>query len=657
LDIHSGGITLNSGAGAVTFGTPSRTIAVGLDASQTWLNNSSSLLSFATSGSGDDSVLALRGSTLTIDGTGNTTINANGITSTTLTASDLAFIKKGTGVLTVAAALKASPTVSNATFVGDVRIEGGTLRYGLAGALPSAADVIFNTASGAATLDLNNFNGTIASLTINGAAGTSAAVTTGAGTLTLGGNVFYNNALGTPNGATISGNLDLGATTRTFEIRDSGVAEELLVSAVVSGSGGLTKTSTGQMTLSGPNTFTGDVVVREGVLSTNTLANLGADSSIGAGTTGVVQLGFGTRTGTLQYTGPTDTSTNRQIQLGRNGGAAANAEASGAVIENTGTGQLTFSNADFNAVLAGVTSSRNLTLQGNNTDLNTISGIIRDNDTGTGGLVALVKEDTGTWVLAGVNVYNGDTTINGGTLVLGVNSALASTTDIELGTATIDLANSTTNSVSTLDVTGAATINLGTGAQLAFTGGTVTWAGTLDITGTFVSGSSLNFGSSSGLSPAQLGAITLNGNPATFTLNGGGFLVTGGVSGYAAWQSANSTTQTADLDHDGDGISNGVEHFLFGTGDTTGNNNPLPGVVDTAGVLSVTWVRHPDFPGFPANYGSAVVVETSATLANPWTAVDEGVGEGFVEINGNNVKYTFPGGTKNFARLKVVTTP
>jgi hypothetical protein len=46
------------------------------------------------------------------------------------------------------------------------------------------------------------------------------------------------------------------------------------------------------------------------------------------------------------------------------------------------------------------------------------------------------------------------------------------------------------------------------------------------------------------------------------------------------------------------------------------------------------------------------VVETSTTLAGPWTAESS---PGTVAITGNEVKYTFPSplGSKNFARLKV----
>ena len=62
----------------------------------------------------------------------------------------------------------------------------------------------------------------------------------------------------------------------------------------------------------------------------------------------------------------------------------------------------------------------------------------------------------------------------------------------------------------------------------------------------------------------------------------------GGPTGFAAWQSANSTGGALDADHDGDGVDNGTEYFLGGNANTTGFT-ALPGVTNTAGTLSVTW--------------------------------------------------------------------
>ena len=701
--------------------------------------------------------------------------------------------------------------------------------------------------------------------------------------------VFTKPTFNAQNGSATAYTLTLqGTNTGKNEVQ--GIIQDNSATGVVS----LTKASTGKWIASGANAFSGRVFIDSGILSVNTLAPIGTPSSLGTGnTTPTILFGTGVRTGTLEYTGG-ETSTDRQIQIG----STTASHTGGGIIQSNGiTGALTFSNAAFNTPLALASGTRNLTLGGSNTNLNTISGVISNNGSGR---INLTKADAGTWVLAGANTYTGTTTVTGGilnatssdalgngsatntlifhggtlqaggnitspvarnvtltstgvidtngnsvsiagimsgagglnkdgagtltssavnsftgpitinggtleftstnggnnvfgstliniygastlrvsgtvanvpifanraytfgsagggnielgaggnyaagaagqpfsittlggarnaikiindgvsgengfnlggsvatfdvalgsdatsdlvitpimsnngsvrktgagrlalagsntyggsttilegTLTLGGSGVIPDASPVTIGAATLNAATAGRESAGTLGVMGTATINLGTGAQLAFASGTATWAGTLDITGTFVSGSSLNFGSRSGLSPAQLGAITLNGNPAAFTLDGSGFLLADAVSGYAAWQAANGTTQTADLDHDNDGVPNGVEHFLGGTADTTGFATPLPGVDNNLGTFSITWVRHPDFAGFPGNYGTAFVVETSATLADPWTSAVEGVGASFVEITGNNVKYTFPAGSRKFARLKVV---
>jgi hypothetical protein len=133
-----------------------------------------------------------------------------------------------------------------------------------------------------------------------------------------------------------------------------------------------------------------------------------------------------------------------------------------------------------------------------------------------------------------------------------------------------------------------------------------------------------------------------------FALNAEGFLTaTPGGSGFSLWQAANGTAGGLSEDHDSDGVSNGVEYFIGGPSGTTTGFTPLPGVAESGGLLSVTWTKA---AGYAGTYGSDFVVETSSTLSGPWTQETLG---GTVQITGNTVKYTFPAGTKNFARLKV----
>ena len=118
---------------------------------------------------------------------------------------------------------------------------------------------------------------------------------------------------------------------------------------------------------------------------------------------------------------------------------------------------------------------------------------------------------------------------------------------------------------------------------------------------------------------------------------------------YASWAAANSAgSQTLELDHDHDGVPNGIEYFLGGSANTTGFT-ALPGVVNTAGTLSVTWTKAADYPGV---YGTDYVVQTSTTLTGDWT--NEPATGGGVTLTGNHVIYTFPSGAVKFARLKVM---
>ena len=260
---------------------------------------------------------------------------------------------------------------------------------------------------------------------------------------------------------------------------------------------------------------------------------------------------------------------------------------------------------------------------------------------------SLLKTGNGTLVLSGANNYAGATSVDGGTLALGAGNVLPGTA-VSIGNATLDAA-TFTNSAGTLNLTGTATLHLGPDAVLAFAdSSTVNWnAGTLQITGTLVPGVSLRFGTNSaGLTPAQLALISAPGFT-SLSLSPTGYL-TATVAGpaYAAWQAANATVGGFAEDHDHDGVSNGVEYFLGGSSNTTGFT-ALPGVSNSAGVLSVTWTMGENYAG---GYGTDFVVETSETLDGNWTP--EILGNS-VAITGNDVKYTFPAGTGTFVRLKI----
>jgi autotransporter-associated beta strand protein len=137
----------------------------------------------------------------------------------------------------------------------------------------------------------------------------------------------------------------------------------------------------------------------------------------------------------------------------------------------------------------------------------------------------LTKTGDGTLTLTGANTFTNTTTVSAGTLALGANSTLSSDTPVSLGAGTLD-AGVYSNAVSTLTVTGDATINLGTDGKLVFADSALTtWAGTLIITGDFVDGASIRFGTNKeALTQQQLGKIK-KGAAKGYILNENGFLV------------------------------------------------------------------------------------------------------------------------------------
>jgi autotransporter-associated beta strand protein len=124
------------------------------------------------------------------------------------------------------------------------------------------------TVNSSGLLDLNNQADRIGPLTLS-----SGSVTTGTGTLTLGGDVTSN---ATAQTATISGHVDLGGFTRTFTVaRGSGAPPDLLVSAAITGPlttgqimirPGLTKAGTGTLDLTAANTYVGITTINAGTL-------------------------------------------------------------------------------------------------------------------------------------------------------------------------------------------------------------------------------------------------------------------------------------------------------------------------------------------------------------------------------------------------------
>ena len=363
---------------------------------------------------------------------------------------------------------------------------------------------------------------------IRSSSGTAGLIKTGTGNLILSaantftGNIAINagslqvgnNTAGTLAGGTYGGAISLSSGT---SLRVFSSANQTL-SGVISGSGGLTKAYAGTLTLSGANTFSGKVSITPqstagagtlSVSSFNSVVGGTASSSLGAPTTvanGTIDFGStGVQGGaTLKYTGPGET-TDRVLNFLFNGtGVTKTLDASGSGLLKF-TSPFTGSGSTTNAVALTGTSNGEI----------------------VGGLPftfsGLTKSGSGTWTLGGTVGNSGTTTVSAGRLTLGANHVLPNTTPVSIAAATLDAA-TFTDAMGALDVTAAATINLGSGGSLQFAdSSTISWSGgTLAITGNFVPGSSLRFGTTaSGLTATQLALITAVGfGPLTLDANG-----------------------------------------------------------------------------------------------------------------------------------------
>jgi autotransporter-associated beta strand protein len=293
-----------------------------------------------------------------------------------------------------------------------------------------------------------------------------------------------------------------------------------------------------------------------------------------------------------------------------------------------------------------------LTLNPGNETTFEYSGIISDGSTG----MTLTKTGLGTQILSGPNTYTGATLISAGTLALGASNVLPPSA-VTLDDATLD-ATTFTDTVGTLDLTGPATINLGSDGKIAFAASdAIDWSdgavqgGTLTITGTFISGSSLRFGTTmAGLTAGQLARITATGFGA-FALDADGYLTANPTVSFPLWITslfAGGATVPAEQqgpndDPDRDGISNLIEYALAGHDPTT--PNPFVGTF-ISNALS--------FTKRPGTIGLTYAIQDSTDLGvtDLWTEVPPS--PAYIN-NATTIARTLVSGTSPeiFLRLKV----
>ena len=354
--------------------------------------------------------------------------------------------------------------------------------------------------STARTSSNNDFVTSVAGInfTNNGGTGQTGEFTLSGTSLTLGGNIT---TTATTSG-TLTDTITLGLLLDANRTITTNTSHNLTVTGVVGQADAtarnLIKAGAATLTLSGLNTFSGQLLVNAGAVSVASIGTTGATSNTGTG--GIIRLGNIGNNGSLTYTGAGETS-DKQFQVGA-GTAAAND--GGGTINANGSGGLIFSNALFNAQATGTvaTNARVLTLSGTSTTKNEIQGVIRDNAGSGSGTraVAVTKSGTATWVLSGDNTYTGTTTVAAGTLILNRGGgAIVDTGAVSVGNGTLQL--NFDETIGSLTLTGT---------------GSVTGSGTLTVSGGTISGSSTGtiaapVGGSAGLTKTGTGTVSLSG--------------------------------------------------------------------------------------------------------------------------------------------------
>lgn len=154
------------------------------------------------------------------------------------------------------------------------------------------------------------------------------------------------------------------------------------------------------------------------------------------------------------------------------------------------------------------------------------------------GLSAFTKSGAGTFTLTGASTYTGTTTIKGGTLALGVNNALFSSSSLAMSGGTLALGGHM-QTLGLLTITANSVFNFGgSGGTLTFANSSAqTWSGTLTITNYNTALNSLSFGNSgAGLTSTQLSQIRFAdyGNAAG-QINALGLVTPSAIPEPAAW--------------------------------------------------------------------------------------------------------------------------
>jgi fibronectin-binding autotransporter adhesin len=452
----NGAITLGSGTLTVDQ-TTDTTVGAAISGSGSLVKTGSGTLTLIGTNSytGGTTVSAgtLAGST---DGLQGDILNDAAVVFDQTTDGTYAGIMSGSGTLTKAGGGNVTLSGAN-TYSGGTTVSAGTLT----GTSTSLQGAIVNNSL--VTFD-QNFDGTYAGVM----SGTGLLTKIGTGNLTLSGANTYNG------GTTVSGGILTGTSTSLQGAITNNAAVAFdqafdgTYAGIMSGSGSLTKSGGGNLTLSGANTYSGGTTISDGTLTGTTtslqgnIANSGAlffDQAT-AGTYAGILSGSGnlvvangdvTFTGANTYSGTTTVQGGATLRLGTGGSLGATR-----LLDVNATG--TFDLGGRAQTVGGLTGNGTVRLgtggaltvdQATN---QTFAGVIA----GDG---SLIKSGSGTLLLTGTNTYTGGTVVNAGVLQMGATNTMPLFRPLTVNGGTFDL-NGYNQMVGTLSGSGG-TIDLG----------------------------------------------------------------------------------------------------------------------------------------------------------------------------------------------------
>ena len=460
---------------------------------------------------------------------------------------DTADITVGTsGVFDVNGNVETIDGLTAAGSTASVTLGSGSLTIGAGGATATFAGVI--SGSGGSLVKAGG-----STQTLTGANTYSGATTINAGTLQLGNG-------GTTGSLSASSAISINNTANFTINRSNTVTQGTDFSGGITGSGSFTQAGSGTTILNTANSYTGTTTVSAGVL------NIQNGSALGATSPGGTNVSSG---GTLQLQGGITVGA-ETLTINGTGASGQN----GALVNVSGTnnygGQWSLTGA---TTISSDADTLNMTYTGNiggafNLMLGGAgNGSISGNIATSGG--SLTKNGAGTWTLSGANTYTGITTISAGALNIQNNTGLgtvANGTSVTSGAA-LQLQNGIVvgNEALTLNGTG-----ISNGGALRNISGANVWQGTVTL------GSATRINSDAG---------TLTFNTAANSITGTQNLTLGGPGNGTIAGTITIGTGTLSMDGVGTWTFSGTSANTY-TGVTTVNAGELD-LNKTAGVNAV----------------------------------------------------------------------